>query len=90
MITTVIGFFTFGGVAVNVLTLSGVLLNTMGGVLYVFSKYRDQVSMQLQKEFIGDHSVEIRTTSPHEQHYKEKLETQIENGGAIGNHVHEN
>lgn len=60
VVTTMIGFFTFGGVAVNMLTLSGVALNTMGGILYAYSKYCDQVNVKLQNEFIGNHVLEVK------------------------------
>lgn len=39
VLTTVIGFFTFGGVHVNNTGLAGIVLNTMGGVLYTLFKF---------------------------------------------------
>ena len=39
VLTTFIGFFTFGGVPVTSLTITGVLLNTVGGILYSYAKY---------------------------------------------------
>ena len=65
IITTIIGFFTFGGVAVNLYTLFGICLNTSGGILYFYTKYTDQVSQILQQEYMADHevSVESRTAN---------------------------
>ena len=39
VLTTIIGFFTFGGVHVNGTGFAGIILNTLGGVLYTFFKY---------------------------------------------------
>ncbi len=44
VLTTVIGFFTFGGVPVTTLTVLGVTLNSMGGVLYSYAKYVEKKS----------------------------------------------
>ena len=61
IITTIIGFFTFGGVAVNLYTLSGICLNTSGGILYFYTKYSDQVSQKLQQEYMADHEVNVES-----------------------------
>lgn len=37
---TIIGMFTFGGISLNVFTLSGIILNLSGGVLYTFVKFK--------------------------------------------------
>ena len=59
IITTIIGFFTFGGIAVNMYTLSGIFLNTSGGLLYFYTKYSDQVKEKLQKEYMADHTIDV-------------------------------
>lgn len=43
MLTTSIGFFTFGGASVNHLTIGGVVLNSIGGILYIMVKYREKM-----------------------------------------------
>ncbi|ELU16612.1 hypothetical protein CAPTEDRAFT_101209 [Capitella teleta] len=40
IIQTIIGFFTFGGMAVNLFTISGITVNLCGGVIYTYTKYR--------------------------------------------------
>lgn len=42
VLTTFIGFFTFGGVPATSLTVLGVVLNTLGGVLYSIAKYLEK------------------------------------------------
>ena len=42
VITSIIGFFTFGGVRPTPLTVSGVALNAAGGILYTYIKYRER------------------------------------------------
>jgi solute carrier family 35 protein len=63
IITTIIGFFTFGGVAVNVYTLSGIILNSSGGILYFYTKYSDQVRQKLQEEYMADHVINVKETT---------------------------
>ena len=45
VLTTIIGFFTFGGVPVTFLTVTGVALNTFGGILYTYAKYIEKKSL---------------------------------------------
>ena len=63
IITTIIGFFTFGGVAVNVYTLFGIILNSSGGILYFYTKYSDQVRQKLQEEYMADHVINVEETT---------------------------
>ena len=42
VVTTIIGFFTFGGVEPTVITVIGVTMNTIGGILYTFTKYKEK------------------------------------------------
>lgn len=42
VLTTIIGFFTFGGVPATLLTILGVSLNTSGGALYSYAKYLEK------------------------------------------------
>ncbi|XP_048579399.1 UDP-galactose/UDP-glucose transporter 7 isoform X1 [Nematostella vectensis] len=51
VLTTFIGFFTFGGVPATFLTVSGVVLNTLGGVLYSYGKYMEKVKKEVEKHF---------------------------------------
>lgn len=57
VITTLIGFFTFGGVAVNTYTLCGIVLNTFGGLLYFFTKYRDNIMEKFEEENLGHYEL---------------------------------
>eukprot|EP00795_Rhopilema_esculentum_P013526 gene13526-4408_t len=45
VLTTLIGFFTFGGVPVSFFTIMGVGLNTFGGALYSYAKYLEKRSV---------------------------------------------
>ena len=45
VLTTIIGFFTFGGVPVTFLTVTGVALNTFGGILYTYAKYIEKKAL---------------------------------------------
>lgn len=47
---TIIGFFTFGGMSVNVFTIVGISVNLSGGILYTYTKYR---LSQLRKKVIS-------------------------------------
>ena len=40
-ISTLVGMFTFGGIAINVFTLGGIAINMVGGTWYTFIKYQD-------------------------------------------------
>ena len=42
VITTIIGFFTFGGVPATLMTISGGTLNAFGGALYVYVRYSEK------------------------------------------------
>ena len=50
VIQTVIGLFTFGGIAINVYTVSGITMNLSGGVLYTFSKFRESQAEEWLQE----------------------------------------
>lgn len=58
VLTTIIGFYTFGGVAVTALTLSGVVLNTLGGALYSYAKYTENMAKGIQKHF-HKHTIKV-------------------------------
>lgn len=51
VLTTIIGFYAFGGVAVTALTVLGVVLNTLGGALYSYAKYTENMAKGIQKHF---------------------------------------
>ena len=40
-LSTLIGMFTFGGISINVFTLSGIATNMVGGSWYTYIKYRE-------------------------------------------------
>ena len=53
VLTTIIGFFTFGGVQATPLVLMGVLLNTLGGAAYSYAKYTEKVTTEIEKHIHG-------------------------------------
>ena len=73
VLTTLIGFFTFGGVPVTFLTLSGVFLNTFGGVLYSYAKY-----LEKKAAFQSIHDIKMQFSGDTEP--TEKGECDIEKG----------
>ena len=50
VITTVVGFFTFGGVAPTPLTLIGITVNTVGAVSYAWAKYTEKQAKLSNKQ----------------------------------------
>ncbi|XP_028402898.1 UDP-galactose/UDP-glucose transporter 7-like [Dendronephthya gigantea] len=64
IITTIIGFFTFGGVAINLYTISGIILNTSGGILYFYTKYSEQVRQKLLEDYMPDHALNVEVRIP--------------------------
>lgn len=58
VLTTIIGFYTFGGVPVTALTLIGVVLNTLGGALYSYAKYSENMASGIQKHF-HKHTIKV-------------------------------
>lgn len=41
VLQTVIGFFTFGGVAYNPINMAGIVLNSLGGAFYTYAKLKE-------------------------------------------------
>ncbi|XP_031556699.1 UDP-galactose/UDP-glucose transporter 7-like [Actinia tenebrosa] len=58
VLTTFIGFFTFGGVPATFLTITGIALNTLGSVLYTYGKYLENIEKQIHKH-VHEQSIEI-------------------------------
>ena len=79
IITTVIGFFTFGGVAVNLYILSGIILNTSGGILYFYTKYSDQVRKKLQEQYMADHAIDVKVQTANGDIKKHNTVIDVEN-----------
>ena len=50
IITTAVGFFTFGGVVATPLTLTGVSISTVGAVGYACARYNDKQQKQARKQ----------------------------------------
>ncbi|EDV26881.1 uncharacterized protein TRIADDRAFT_22544, partial [Trichoplax adhaerens] len=44
LVTTIIGFFTFGGVPATTFTVAGVSINMIGAILYTYAKYKDKLT----------------------------------------------
>lgn len=73
VLTTIIGFYTFGGVAATSLTLIGVSLNTLGGAFYSYAKYSENMALGIQKHF-HKHTIEIEPVLATKEHIeKEKI-----------------
>jgi len=56
VLTTFIGFFTFGGVPVTFLTVFGIFLNTFGGILYSYAKY---VEKKAALQYVHDVTIKL-------------------------------
>ena len=63
VLTTVIGFFTFGGVYASGLIVVGIILNSFGGFMYSYAKYTERVTMEIEKHFC-QHTVEVELEKP--------------------------
>lgn len=71
VLTTIIGFFTFGGVPVRWLTIIGVFLNTLGGVQYSYAKYTEKMTSEIEKHF-HKHTIRVKSGSTDEHMDKKK------------------
>ena len=49
VLTTLVGFFTFGGQPVTVMAVIGITLNAVGGVLYSLLKYFEKKKVASSK-----------------------------------------
>ena len=58
VLTTIIGFFTFGGVPVTVLVILGVSLNTFGGAAYSYAKYAEKMTTEIEKH-VHKHTIRV-------------------------------
>ncbi|XP_064078185.1 uncharacterized protein LOC135195711 isoform X1 [Macrobrachium nipponense] len=50
VIQTLVGFFVFGGVKYHPLNITGIVMNTTGGVLYTYTKYKEGKKKSFQDE----------------------------------------
>lgn len=67
VLTTIIGFFTFGGIPVTVLVLLGVFLNTFGGALYSYAKYAETMTSGIEKHF-HKHTIRVKSDESTAEH----------------------
>ena len=58
VLTTIIGFFTFGGVPVTVLVILGISLNTFGGAAYSYAKYAEKMTTEIEKH-VHKHTIKV-------------------------------
>ena len=65
--TTIIGFFTFGGVPVTALVVLGVLLNSLGGATYSYAKYSEKVTSEIEKHF-HKHTIRVKSGQSTAEH----------------------
>lgn len=79
--TTIIGFFTFGGVHVTALTIIGIFLNTLGGAQYTYAKYAEKMTSEIEKHF-HKHTIKVKpvTSDEHEVKPKNGLVSSSEHG----------
>jgi hypothetical protein len=73
VLQTVIGFFTFGGVRFHRLNILGLILNTIGGFLYSYVKYRESERKKQKNEFENNHQSSIADLVISSQSEKETL-----------------
>ena len=66
VITTFIGFFTFGGVPITLLNVGGITLNTIGGSMYTYTKYLEK------KKSFSDRRMSKREPSTNESEVLEE------------------
>lgn len=66
VLTTIIGFFTFGGVPVTFLTVAGVALNTFGGMLYTYAKYIEKRALLKSVHNLLIPSSQVTSTTTHQ------------------------
>lgn len=69
--TTIIGFFTFGGVPVTTLTIIGIFLNTLGGAQYTYAKYAEKMTSEIEKHF-HKHTIKVKPVTSDEHMVKPK------------------
>ena len=50
IVQTIIGMFTFGGISINIFTLSGIVINLTGGVIYSVAKFKDSQKKEAIKQ----------------------------------------
>lgn len=46
VVTTVVGMFSFGGVQPTLLILTGIFMNTVGGIWYTYLKYQEKLAKE--------------------------------------------
>ena len=71
VLTTIIGFFTFGGVPVTVLVILGVSLNTFGGAAYSYAKYAEKMTTEIEKH-VHKHSIRVVPDKLLEEHLEKQ------------------
>lgn len=50
VIQTLVGFFVFGGVKYHPLNIAGIVMNTTGGFIYTYTKFKEGKKKQCQKD----------------------------------------
>ncbi|KAF2359193.1 hypothetical protein FHG87_010052 [Trinorchestia longiramus] len=79
---TAIGFFTFGGVRFHPLNVTGIFMNTLGGFLYAYVKYKEKnVSEEDLPKYTRD--VNLNNVMPVQN---SGVKTSLMNGVAPGTH----
>ncbi|XP_071545800.1 uncharacterized protein [Panulirus ornatus] len=57
VLQTFIGFFTFGGIIFEPVNITGIILNTAGGVMYTYAKYQDKKT-KWRRIDLGDNGIQ--------------------------------
>lgn len=70
VLQTVVGFFTFGGVDVNAIIVTGISLNTVGGVLYTYGKLRTHSG---QEKTVSDQTANEKLIRPEESPHAQSV-----------------
>lgn len=83
VLTTIIGFFTFGGVPVTTLTILGVCLNSIGGILYSYAKYLEKKSTLDALKSLILPQTELSTGEEQQQQQQQQQIVKTDNAVAV-------
>ncbi|XP_042858259.1 UDP-galactose/UDP-glucose transporter 7-like [Penaeus japonicus] len=57
VLQTVIGFFVFGGIVFHPVNITGIILNTIGGFMYTYTKYKEEWKKKVKID-LGDAGIQ--------------------------------
>ncbi|KAK7082574.1 Meckelin [Halocaridina rubra] len=84
VLQTVIGFYAFGGITFHLVNIAGIVLNTLGGILYAYAKYKEG-QRRHRKIDLGDKGIqqeefptELHISNNHNNKYTKAIRRQYE------------